>query len=386
MRDTLTRVEHTSRWAFAVATGLGAVVLWSALVRADEPPLRHGPAGSASAGSASTAAAGPATPVANAAPSAWHPPSQAELDALARVALKSAAQAQGDGDYHECLWVLASGPNTWWHASDLSEEVADAVWLVQRDCTRRLRAEADKAVRAKDYATAIELLEPVADAIREGSFRTVTVDGGWLLSDLAFAYQRNHQYVECIHLIGSLSLEGDQGTDRLLKAIGYNLDGCNKKLDAEYAIKSAHCRIPIEGAIATAAAPRAMAPEGATAACVALIPGKRPPDASKDEYVLVCPVVALVWKGAKGAVERKELPTRSDPAESAPFPDPLDEEDFCTGLTSIAVGAMDDKRFVRVSGAPDEHCQGRQCLHIGSVDMFYEWNGKLLVPALDLTL
>jgi hypothetical protein len=46
---------------------------------------------------------------------------------------------------------------------------------------------------------------------------------------------------------------------------------------------------------------------------------------------------------------------------------------------------MAGKSFIRVSGAPDGHCKGRQCLHISSIDTFYEWNGRALAPALDVT-
>jgi hypothetical protein len=309
-----------------------------------------------------------------------------DVNAVARAALIIAKQAEDDGDYHECLRALASGPDTWWWASQLNEEMGGAVWRTQRSCMRRLRAQADKAVRAKDYSSAIELLAPVVEHIEEGNFNTVTIDGGWLLNDLAFAYQRDHQYVACLQLIGSLSLElGDGDADRLFKAVDHNLSGCRKRLDAEYAIKSGGCRISIDGAIATVAAPRALMPEGAAAACVALVPGKRPPTAKEDEYAPACPVVALIWRGASGAVEREELPTAGPDAPHQRSSDPLNEVDFCTGLSSIEVGTKDGKSLVRVSGAPDEHCRGHQCLHIGSVDVFYEWNGEVLTPALDVT-
>jgi hypothetical protein len=227
------------------------------------------------------------------------------LDALVRAALKSATQHEDDGDYLGCLRTLAPGPSTWSSLplSALSEELSDAVWRRQRSCIRRARSQADKAVRAKDYPAAIALLEPLVEHIEEGSFGTVTVDGAWLLSDLAFAYQQNHQYVECIQLVGSPSLAGD-GTEKVHKAIDHNLDGCNKRLDAEYAIQSGRCRISIDGAISTAALPSALAPKGAAAACVALVPGKRRPNTAQDEDARVCPVVALVWKGAKGAIAR----------------------------------------------------------------------------------
>jgi hypothetical protein len=367
------------------ATGLGAVVLVTTLLRAEAPPSQDShPATSASASSTASGSAAP--PAASAAPPASVTPfDDVDLDALARAALKSATQDEDDGDYLGCLRTLAPGPSTWSsQLSALSEELSDAVWRRQRSCIRRARSQADKAVRAKDYPAAIALLEPLVEHIEEGSFGTVTVDGAWLLNDLAFAYQRNHQYVECIQLVGTVSVAGDRA-EKVLKAIDHNLDGCNKRLDAEYAIQSGRCRISIDGAISTAALPSALAPRGAVAACVALVPGKRPPDTAPDEDPLVCPVVALVWKGAKGAIERKELRAADRDASRQLYPDPLKDEDFCLGSSSIVVGTRDEKNFVRVIGEPGKNCQGRQCSHISSVDMFYEWNDDVLTPSLDIT-
>jgi hypothetical protein len=383
MRSTLIRVEQANRLMLVVATGLGAIVLGTTLLRAEDLPSQSHPVPS---GSASTAAPGSATtPAASAAPPAPVTPTEnVDLDALARAALKSAAQSEDGRDYAGCLRSLAPGPDTWSSSSQLSDELSDAVWFRQRSCIRRARAEADKEVRAKDYPAAIELLEPLVKHVGEGSFHSVDVEGAWLLSDLAFAYQRNHQYVECIQLVGGMSLLGDD-TEKVSKAIDHNLDGCNKRLDAEYAIKSGGCRISIDGAIATAAVPPALAPKGAAAACVALVPGAPTPDTTQDERGPICPVVALVWKGARGAIERKELRSAGHDPSQEFYLDPLTDEDYCLGSSSIAFGTRAGKDFVRVSGAPGENCQGRQCYHISSVDMFYEWNGEVLTQSLDVT-
>jgi hypothetical protein len=184
------------------------------------------------------------------------------------------------------------------------------------------------------------------------------------------------------HPRGSCPPETNLGEGPPVNALDHNSAGCYRGLDAEYAIRSGGCRISIDGAIATAVAPPALAPKGAAAASVALVPAKRPPDAPDSDP---CPVVALVWKGAKGAIERKVLPV-VDPDPMGDYrPDPLNEVDFCHGLSSIARGTMAGKSFIRVRGEPDGHCQGKQCLHIGTIDTFYEWNGHALTPALDVT-
>ena len=211
----------------------------------------------------------------------------------------------------------------------------------------------------------------------------MSVDSAWLISDLAFAYQRNHQYLKCIKVSGHLSIDSSGGIpERVLNALDYNRAGCYRGLGAEYGIRSGGCRISIDGAIATAGAPPSLAPKGVAAACVALVPAKRPPDAPDSDP---CPVVALVWKGAKGAIERKVLPVVGSDPMGDHRPDPLNEVDFCHGLSSIARGTMAGKNFIRVRGAPDEHCHGRGCLHIGSIDTFYEWNGNALTLAVDVT-
>jgi hypothetical protein len=93
-------------------------------------------------------------------------------------------------------------------------------------------------------------------------------------------------------------------------------------------------------------------------------------------------VVALVWRGAKGAIERKELRTERNEAFWA---DLLNDDDFCHGLSSIAVGTRAGKSVVRVSGHVEGHCKGFDCRLMGSLDMFYGWNGEVLTPTLDLT-
>src|SRR5262245_9807983 len=67
-----------------------------------------------------------------------------------------------------------------------------------RTAIRKARGDAEKAVRAKDYAKAIALLEPLLAEC--GDQQSIT-DRAWLAGDLAAAYERNGQYLECARLM-----------------------------------------------------------------------------------------------------------------------------------------------------------------------------------------
>lgn len=251
-----------------------------------------------------------------------------------------------------------------------------------RDCSkaaiRKARGDADKAMRAKDYARAIALLEPFA---RDCSDGRELVASAWLASDLAVAYEKNGQFLECARLMAPLSHPRsglqESGNDTIVNAIEFNLDHCSKAFDAKYAaLKSGGCSLTIDDAIAIAAAPAAVVPKGAAVACVALVPGKRgPKSAGEDPEVrdVVCPRVALVWKTAKG-LERQELTGGGGV---------LGDDGVCCNLSSIAAGTMDGKTLVRVRG------QGRECsggtADIAS-DAFYEWKGRALTSTLDASV
>jgi hypothetical protein len=244
---------------------------------------------------------------------------------------------------------------------------------------RKARGDAEKAVRAKDFTKAIALLAPLlADC---GDQQSVT-DRAWLAGDLAVAYERNGQYVECARLMAPLTHPKsglqEAGSDKLNKAIEFNLDRCSKAIDTKYvAVKPGGCSLTIDRAIASAAAPAALVPKGAAAACVALVPGKPAPktaDDDPDARDTTCPVVAVIWKGAK-ALERRDLP--SDGASA------LGDDSYCCNLSAIAAGTMAGKTLVRVHG------QGRECsggTGDTASDVFYEWNGTTLIPSLDASL
>jgi hypothetical protein len=252
-----------------------------------------------------------------------------------------------------------------------------------RDCSKaavqKVRRDADKAMDAKDYAGAVALLAPVVKDCRSGS----ASERAWLASDLAAAYERNGQYIECQRLMAPLSHPRsglqEAGNDKLVKAIQHNLDRCSKGIDARYApIKAGGCSLAIDHAIATTAAPPALVPRGASAACIALVHGKpvpKGPDDDPEVRDVVCPVVALIWKGPRPALERQEL--------TAGGSGPLGDDSVCCNLSSIAAGAMDGKTLVRVRG------QGRDCsggTADTAADMFYEWSGAALHPSLDASV
>lgn len=252
------------------------------------------------------------------------------------------------------------------------------------DCSkaakRKARAAASQAVAAADYPKAIALLEP----FRACNDTADRVESAWLAGDLAVAYEKNGQPLECERLMGPLSHPKsgvlETGNDKLIKALEYNLDHCSKTFDAQYAaIKAGGCTLAIDKAIASAAVPAPLIPKGATAACLALVPGKpvaKSADDDPDQTPVVCPRVALVWKSARPALERQELTSGGDH-------DALGNESDCCNLSTIAVGVQAGKPTVRVRG------DGRDCTGgtaDSSSDMFYEWKGAALSATLDASI
>lgn len=245
------------------------------------------------------------------------------------------------------------------------------------DCSkpaiRKARADADKAMRARQPGKAIAALEPLASCADEGDVDAAA----WVASDLAAAYDQNGQYLECARLMAPLSHPSSRvASGKLQKAIEYNLDHCRKAIDKRYeSIRPGGCPLKIAGAIATAMAPPALAPKGAAAACLALVPGppaSKPPPADGDEHEVVCPRIALVW--GVGKAERRELAADSGG---------LVDDSVCCNLGAIAAGALDGKTLVRLRG------QGRDCnggTADAATDVFYEWNGKALAAPIDVSV
>lgn len=254
----------------------------------------------------------------------------------------------------------------------------DAASAAPPSCTkaaqRKVRAAAEKAVKAKDYKAAIARLEPVRAACGDAPD---AVESAWLAADLAAAYEKAGQPLACEQLMAQLASPrarvADAGNDKVLKAIEYNLDRCSKAIDAQYAaIKPGGCALTIEHAVATAAAPAALVPRGATAACIALVPGTPAKHAEPDD--VTCPQAVLVWKAAR--LERQSLTT----ASTAGTADAISDSSICCNLTSIAAGTRDGKHLVRVRG------DGRDCnggTADAATDLYYEWKGTSLTTVLD---
>jgi hypothetical protein len=248
----------------------------------------------------------------------------------------------------------------------LAEPAADC----GKAALRKLRASAEQAVQAKDYKTAIRILEPSSAACAG----TAPVERAWLAADLAAAYDKTGQYVACQRLMAPLSHPSSDVSDardaKLTKAIAYNLERCSKALDAQYAaLKPGGCTLTIAHAIASAAVPAALVPKGATAACVALVPGTRAKTAEDGD--VTCPRVALIWKAAK--LERQDLTSSGDH-------DALGDDSVCCNLSAIAAGTVDNKALLRVHG------HGRDCsggTADAATDMIYEWKGQALTLVLD---
>ena len=233
------------------------------------------------------------------------------------------------------------------------------------DCSkaalRKARAAADKSMRAKDYKAAIATLLPVSQACGGDADK---IEQAWLDGDLAVAYEKDGQPLECEKLMAPWSHPSsglqDGGNDKLAAAIDYNLDHCAKDFDAQYtALKADACALTIAGASASVAAPLALAPKGATAACVALVPGD------------TCPDVALYWKkGAKVSHSVIDNDATHDPS-------------FCCNLSAIAIGSLNGKTLVRVKGG------GRECSGATADvdnDFILEWKGKTLDTVLDASI
>jgi hypothetical protein len=275
--------------------------------------------------------------------------------------------------------MVASGGAARADAGKPSKTKADKTKSV--DCSktakRKARAAADKAMKAKDYKAAIATLEPLAhcnDTDQEA------IESAWLQGDLAVAYDKNGQYVECKRLVEPLvfpkSDVARQANDKLLGALQYNLDHCQKQFDAQYAsIKGDACPLKLDDAVAAASLPAALVPKpaGAGPACVALLPGAasaaKKDDSKQDDDGLaevVCPQVAVVWK-AKGKLERQALAVDAGALG----------DDFCCGMTRIAVGSKDGKALVRIS-SPEwvRECHGGTATM--SLDTIFEWKGSAL--------
>src|SRR4051794_2912568 len=87
---------------------------------------------------------------------------------------------------------------------------------------RKARGAAGEAVRRKDYNGAIALLLPLATACEAAD----PVERGWVVSDLAVAYLKAGQLVECKKLVDdALYPKSDiarSGNDKLTSALAHN--------------------------------------------------------------------------------------------------------------------------------------------------------------------
>jgi len=159
----------------------------------------------------------------------------------------------------------------------------------------------------------------------------------------------------------------------LEEAIQRTFDRCSAALDQRYErFKPGGCRLKIAGALSTTAAPAALRPKGAKAACLALVPGPPRKAALEGHKRNVCARVALVWS-ARG-LKRRELTFDGGP---------LADESWCCNLDTIAAGTLHGHTVVRVTGS-GHPCDGGTAVE-GS-DAFYQWNGKALVSPTDISI
>lgn len=243
-----------------------------------------------------------------------------------------------------------------------------------RDCSaaglRRARDKADKAMHAHDPDTAIAILEPLSECLDDGD-----VDShAWVDSDLAEAYARQGRYSECANLMMPLEWRTAKlSSERLVNAVRHNVERCINALDRRYRqIRSDGCQIEVDDAIATAPAPAALVPRGATAACVALLGGAPVVHRSTAENASAgCRRIELVWSADH--VEHRELVVEGGP---------LFEPDRCCRLDTIAAGTKDGQALVRIQGS-GHPCGGYMTHH--EIDVLYRWNGQALTPSVDMS-
>ena len=183
-------------------------------------------------------------------------------------------------------------------------------------------------------------------------------------------------YLECERELAPETWWLSRLSDELGDAVQRKLESCSEAAHKRYAaIKPTTCRLEISDAIASAAAPRAMVPKGAGAACLALVPDTHPTPQPPDPVFrhVVCPRVALVWRvGAK--LERRELAVNGGA---------LADDDLCCNLESIGSGADSGSTLVRVGGA-GHPCHGGTAYE--ATDVIYTWTGKALASPLDLSV
>ncbi|HNN92139.1 MAG TPA: hypothetical protein PKI03_07725 [Pseudomonadota bacterium] len=279
------------------------------------------------------------------------------------------------------LWaaVLTSAPVSASAEPDAKPAIAPkpAALDCSRAGKRKVRAAAEKAVRAKAYKNAIALLEPFASGCPDSG--DAAVESAWLAGDLAVAYQRDGQALACKRLMERLvfpkSDAAQQGDAKLMSALQFNLDQCQKAFDAEYAaLRAEACSIAPRDAIAAASIPEPLLPSGAQAACLALVPtdapnkaGKHGKDGAED---VSCPALVLVTKAKSGAKSRRVLGT------------PFADQTFCCGLHRVEVGSKDGQALVRVSaGEWVRECQGGTAT--ASLDGIFAWSTSALRLVLD---
>jgi len=270
-------------------------------------------------------------------------------------------------------WVLIVGAG-----------VAHAKNECSKASMRKARAAADKSARAKDYAKAIATLEAARKACDGAS--PDAVEEAWLVGDLAVAYWKSGNLLACRQLMEEETFPKSDasraGNDKLMGALEYNLEQCEKAFDAQYAaLKSDACPLTIDDAAAAAALPASLFPKGATAACVAIVPDPTPPaapaaaagdDVDADSDVS-CPRLAVVSKGKGGKIDRKLLGAGDSN---------LVDFNFCCGLNTIAVGIQNGKALIRV-GADTwvRECHGGTATT--SLDAIFEWKGNALTTVVD---
>jgi hypothetical protein len=128
------------------------------------------------------------------------------------------------------------------------------------DCTddgmHRARRDAAEHMAADDYPAAITVLHSKVEFCPVSMRGSVTLEAGWLRSDLAFAYAHDQAYIACIELASHLVVREEAGRSSraLFTATRHNLARCERGLARQYALDRRRCPFAIDGAIAASPA------------------------------------------------------------------------------------------------------------------------------------
>lgn len=254
----------------------------------------------------------------------------------------------------------------------------------------KVRGMAEQRVKAREYASAVELLQSLRAkcAIDSSKWvndkKQVDLDFYWIHSDLSFALYRASRFLDCLSVLAPLTYPGppdglssnDLDHHRVAKSIAYNEGLCEAALTKRYdkledkpcpdiARSSAKDRYSI-------ALPKELS-QGGRFRCLQIEGGAESderkqalasngePDAKK-----LCPRIVAV--GAKG--------DKKDRIALGVSEGTLSSVSNCCLVDKLSAGVVDGKQVVRLRGEGRD-CFGGRAYFIA--DEVFEWRGNQLI-------